>query len=230
MKCSILLIGPPSASITSRHLFSILLIKVCMRHWSRLAHAGHLQNALGFLQRGIVLHLLVGFPLDVIPEVLDGVAFGRSCRPFHMLNAIFLQKLIGDSSTMRSCIVVHKDKLVSDGCCIRHDVRLQHLVNIVGRSIDLEEMALSVWNGLQDPPTATASRTSGITSSGKPTRRWRTIPLWRNSSAFCRGPEPTWINVAYKLWSTVCWRGVARWSKQMVDLSIIEHFIRCDVY
>ena len=27
-----------------------------------------------------------------------------------------------------------------------------------------------------------------ITSSGKPTRRWRTIPLWRNSSAFCRGP------------------------------------------
>ena len=33
------------------------------------------------------------------------------------------------------------------------------------------------------------------------------IPLWRNSSAFCRGPGPiaTWINVAYKLWSTVCW-------------------------
>ena len=39
---------------------------------------------------------------------------------------------------------------------------------------------------LQDPPTATPSRTSGITSSRKPTRRWRTIPLWMNSSAFCR--------------------------------------------
>ena len=82
---------------------------------------GPLQNALEFLYRGIVLHLLVGFPLDVIPEVLDGVAVGGSCRPFHTLNAIFLQKLIGDSSTVRSCIVVHKDKLVSDGCCIRHD-------------------------------------------------------------------------------------------------------------
>ena len=80
------------------------------------------------------------------------------------------------------------------------------------------------------PPTATPSRTSEITSSGKSTRRWRTIPLWRNSSAFCRGPGPTWINVAYKLWSTVCWRGVARSSKQMVDLSIIEHFIHCDTY
>ena len=34
---------------------------------------GPLQNALEFLQRGIVLHLLVDFPLDVIPEVLDGV-------------------------------------------------------------------------------------------------------------------------------------------------------------
>ena len=32
-------IGPPSASITSRHLFSILLIKVCMRSWSRMAQA-----------------------------------------------------------------------------------------------------------------------------------------------------------------------------------------------
>ena len=39
---------------------------------------------------------------------------------------------------------------------------------------------------LQDPPTATPSRTSGITSSRKPTRRWRTIHLWRNSNAFCR--------------------------------------------
>ena len=34
-----------------------------------------------------------------------------------------------------------------------------------------------------------------------------------------------------QLWSTVCWRGVARWSEQMVDLSIIiEHFIHCDAY
>ena len=41
---------------------------------------GRLQNALEFLQRGIVLHLLVGFPLDVIPEVLDGVAVGGSCK------------------------------------------------------------------------------------------------------------------------------------------------------
>ena len=88
-----------------------------------------------------------------------------------MLNAIFLQKLIGDSSTMRSRIVVHKDKLVSDGCCIRHDVRLQHLVNISsGGQSTWRKMALSVWNGLQDPPTATPSRTSGITSGGKPTR------------------------------------------------------------
>ena len=45
-----------------------------------------------------------------------------------------------------------------------------------------------------------------------------------------RGLGPTWINFAYKLWSTVCWRGVARWSKQMEDLSVIEHFIHCDAY
>ena len=28
----------------------------------------------------------------------------------------------------------------------------------------------------------------------------------------------------------ICWRGVARWSKEMVDLSIIDHFIPCDAY
>ena len=28
-------------------------------------------------------------------------------------------------------------------------------------------------------------------------------PDW--SSAFCREPGPTWVNVAYKRWSTVCW-------------------------
>ena len=41
---------------------------------------GPLQNALEFLQRGFVLHLLVGFLLDVIPEVLDGVTVGGPCK------------------------------------------------------------------------------------------------------------------------------------------------------
>ena len=92
---------------------------------------GPLQTALEFLQRGIVLHLLVGFPFDAIPEVLEGDAVGGSCK---------LQQS-GDLARSPDC-----------------------------------------------------------------------NPLWRNSSAFCRGPGPTWINVAYKLWSTVCWRGDrSRW-------------------
>ena len=74
------------------------------------------KNALEFLQRGFALHLLVGFRLDVIPEVLDGVAVGGSCRPFHMLNLISPQKLIGDSSTIRSCIVMHKQTNSSSSC------------------------------------------------------------------------------------------------------------------
>ena len=199
-------IGPPSALITSRHLFSILLIKVCMRRWSQVG-PGPLQNALEFLQRGIVLHPLVGISAWMLSQRFSMVLqYGGSCRPFHMLNAIFLQKLIGDSSTMRSCIVVHIQTNSShDGCCIWHDVRLQHLVNIiVGRSIDLQEMALSV--------------------SGR-------IPLWRNSSAFCRGPGPTWINVAYNIFDQqYALKRCREVIEAMVDLSIIEHFIHCDAY
>ena len=113
MKCSII----DRSTIWFHHLatlFSILLIKVCMWRWSRLAQALCKMRWNSSIDLGIVLHLLVGFPLDVIPEVLDGVAVKRYCRLFHTLNAIFLQQLIGESSTMRSCIVVHKDKLVSD--------------------------------------------------------------------------------------------------------------------
>ena len=112
MKCSII----DRSTICFDHLATPLQHTVDQSLYATLIQVGPgpLQNALEFLQRGIVLHLLVGFPLDVIPEVLDGVAVGGSCRPLHTLNAISLQKLIGDSSTMRSCIVVHKDKLVFD--------------------------------------------------------------------------------------------------------------------
>ena len=112
MKCSII----ERSTICFDHLATPLQHTVDQSVYATVIQVGPgpLQNVLEFLQRGIVLHLLVGFPLDVILEVLEGVAVGGSCRPFHTLNAISLQKLIGDSSTMRSCIVVHKDKLVFD--------------------------------------------------------------------------------------------------------------------
>ena len=108
MKCSMI----ERSTICFDHLATPLQHTVDQSLYATLIQVGPgpLQNALEFLQRGIVLHLLVGFPLDVIPEVLEGVAVGGSCRSFHTLNA----ELIGDSSTMRSCIVVHKDKLVFD--------------------------------------------------------------------------------------------------------------------
>ena len=79
MKCSII----DRSTVCFDYLFSIyfiLLIKVCVYATLIQVGPGPLQNALEFLQRGIVLHLLVGFLLDIIPEVLDGVAVGGSCK------------------------------------------------------------------------------------------------------------------------------------------------------
>ena len=50
-------------------------------------------------KRGIVLHLLVGFPLDVIPEVLDGVAVGGSCKiSSHNTGALYFLHCLSDDN------------------------------------------------------------------------------------------------------------------------------------
>ena len=113
MKCSII----ERSTISFDHLATPLQHTVDQSLYATLIQVGPgpLQNALEFLQRGIILHLLVGFPLDVISQrflkgLQSGDLAGHSIRSMPFSS----KKLIGDSSTMRSCIVVHKDKLVFD--------------------------------------------------------------------------------------------------------------------
>ena len=170
MKCSII----NRSTICFDHLATPLQHTVDQRLYATLIQVGPgpLQNALEFLQRSIVLHLLVGFPLDVIPEVLDGVADGGSCRPFHTLNAISSRSI--DCPTMltrcwsrTSC----RMQLQPSETSLSLWRTMQDLIVLESPISFWRKMALSVLNGLQDSPTAAPSRTSGITSSGKPTRR-----------------------------------------------------------
>ena len=86
MKCSI--IDPPSASITSRHPFSILLIKVCMRRWYMLAKA-LCKMRWNSSKEVSSFTFLLAFRLMLSQRFsMAGDAVGGSCRPFHTLNAI----------------------------------------------------------------------------------------------------------------------------------------------
>ena len=57
-------------------------------------------------------------------------------------------------------------------------------------------------------------------------------PGWPRLSAKCAGSVRAILQdpPTATLSRIIRWRGVARWSKEMVDPSIIEHFIHCDAY
>ena len=124
MKCSII----DRSTICFDHLATPLQHTVDQSLYATLIQVGPgpLQNALAFLERGIVLYLLAGFPLDVIPEVFDGDAVGGSCRPFHTLNAISSRSI--DRPTMLT------------RCWSRTSCRMQQP----------SETSLSLWTTMQD--------------------------------------------------------------------------------
>ena len=68
-----------------------------------------------------------------------------------------------------------------------------HRTRVVGQLS--RKMALRALNGLQNTMTVTPSRTSRITATGKPTRRWRTIPLWQCLEEFQHIFQKAWANL-----------------------------------
>ena len=178
MKCSII----DRSSICFDHLATPLQHTVDQSLYARLIQVrpGPLQKCWNSSQRGIVLHLLVGFRLDVIPEVLDGVAVEGSCRPFHTLNAIFLQKLIGDEFVFMD------------------DNARPHRARVADQFLEENGIERMEWPARSPDCTPIKNLWDNIKRKANKKVNVRYL-FGRISSAFCRGPGPTWINVAYKL-------------------------------